>query len=129
MLELAIRDALLAHDPLMQALGNNPQRIDLVDVAMGTPAPYVTFNLMETQRAAGRPGLCNPASLGLLRSVVMFTPWAGDATTVHQLNTLVREALTASSMRAHFTGLSAWAREPETNLLTRGQNFAVEHTE
>lgn len=129
MLEQTLRDALHAHAPLMAVLGNNPQRLDLVDVAMGTPAPYLTFNLTETQRAAGRLGLCNPAALGLLRSVVLFTPWAGDIPAVHQINTLVRAALAASSIKAHFTGFGAWAREPETNLLTRGQLFAVEHTE
>ena len=129
MLETQLREALLAHAPLMAALGNRPGRVDLVDVAEGTPVPYVTFNVMSTERI-GRPSLCNPASLGLLRSVVLFTPWAPDVITVHQLNSLIRAALAASKLQQlMFEGLTQWAREPETNLLTRGQRFAVQHTE
>lgn len=129
MLETQLREALLAHAPLMAALGNRPGRVDLVDVAEGTPPPYITFNLMSTERI-GRANLCDPAALGLLRSVVLFTPWAGEAITVHQLNLLVRQALAASGQpNIVFESLTQWAREPETNLLTRGQRFAVQHTE
>ena len=136
MIELAIRSLLLAHAPLMALLGNQSARVDLVDVPQGTAAPYLTFNLTEASQA-GRGNLCDPAALGMLNQTLMLTPWAPTANQVHAINTAARAALLGGRRTVEgvaidgisFAGFRQWAREPETNLLTRGQLLTVRHNE
>lgn len=137
MIEQAILNTLRAHAPLLALLGNDPKRIDLLDVAQGTPAPYLTFNLTDGVQA-GRGNLCNPAVLGLLNEDLLITPWAQSAPEVQQIHTAARAALLAAQRRqgdgtliqsVTFKRFGPWGREPETNLLTRGQFFVVSHTE
>lgn len=136
MIELSIRSLMLAHAPLMSLLGNQSARVDLVDVPQGTLAPYLTFNLTDGTQA-GRGNLCDPTSLGLLNQTLMLTPWAPTANQVHAINTAARAALLSGRQTVggvvidsiNFAGFRQWAREPETNLLTRGQVFTVHHTE
>jgi len=139
MIETVIRDILRAHAPLLALVGGVPGRIDLVDVAEEVARPpYLTFNLTSGQQV-GRGNLCSPASLGLLNSELLVTPWAGEAPDVMAVNTAARAALLAAQRHQvggvvvvqsiTFSRFGAWAREPETNLLTRGQIFVVSHTE
>jgi hypothetical protein len=137
MIETAIRDLLRSNAPLMALLSNSANRVDLLDVGQNTPAPYLTFNADSTVQA-GRPNLCNPASLGLLRTELLITPWAKTAPEVAALNAAARAALVSAQPRTvagvtmqsiAFSQFGPWAREPETNLLTRGQVFLIAHTE
>lgn len=136
MIELAIRSLLLAHAPLMALLGNEAGRVDLVDVAQGTPDPYLTYTLADAA-PVGRGNLCQPTQLGLLSQTLMLTPWAKTANSVYAIHLAARVALLGGRRTVagvaidciSFAGFRAWAREPQTNLLTRGQLFAVVHTE
>jgi hypothetical protein len=126
MLENDIKTALRAHPGLMALLGNQPGRVDLVDVAQGTAVPYLTFNVIKSE-PLGRGNLCVSDQVGPLISEIFLTPWAPDAVTVDAINTQARAAL--APLKARFVGFRQWAREPQTNLLTRGQVLAVQHTE
>lgn len=136
MIELAILELLRAHAPLLALLGGDPKRIDLVDIPQGTDPPYLTFNLTEGNRV-GKGNLCNPAALGLLSQTLMLTPWAPTAPKVKAINDAAREALVggprsvagAVIQSISWAGYHQWAREPETNLLTRGQLLTIHHTE
>lgn len=136
MIEQAIRDLLISHAPLMALLSNQSKRVDLVDVAQDIKPPYLTFNLVEAS-AMGSGNLCDPAASRLLAQTLLITPWADEAPTVHAINSAAAAALiggrrTVGSYKIDsisFTGYRAWAREPQTNLLTRGLVLAVRHTE
>lgn len=138
MIELAILTLLRGSAPLLALVGNEPKRIDLVDIAEGLAVPpYLTFNV-ESAVQAGRPNLCNPATLGLLNAEVLVTPWADTAPPVKAVHDAVRAALLAAQrvtvegvqiQSTAFVRFGPWAREPETNLLTRGQVFLVSYTE
>lgn len=136
MIELAILELLRAYAPLLALLGSGPKSIDLVDVAQGTDAPYLTFNFTEGSRI-GKGNLCDPTAPCLMSQTLMLTPWAATAQKVQAINTAAMSALVGgprvvggvaiqSITRA---GYQQWAREPETNLLTRGQLLTVQHTE
>jgi len=135
-IEQAILTMLRSDTALMALLGNDPARVDLVDVAQGTTPPYLTFTLASGARM-GRGNLCDPTALGLLSQQLMVTPWAPTAPAVHAINVAARAALlcglqTVGTVRIDsitWQSYHTWAREPETNLLTRGQTFAVQHTE
>lgn len=127
MLVTDIRDVLLASSTLMAFLGSRTDAVDLVDVDMGVKAPYVTFNVMKTDPLR-KGNLCDPTALGPQLSEVMFTPWAPSAAMVEQLNDAVRVAVLGSVLKPTFAGFRQWAREPDTNLLTRGQVFTIQHT-
>jgi hypothetical protein len=137
MIESAIRSMLLAHAPLMALLGGQPGRVDLVDVAQTTAAPYLTYNILDGGIAGGRGSLCDPADLGLLTQNILLTPWAPTTGIVYSINQEARRALIGGRRTVEgvqidsiiFEGFRAWAREPETNLLTRGQLLRVVHTE
>lgn len=150
MIEQAVLTVLRAHEPLMELMGGDPRRIDLVDVAQGTEPPYLTFNFTEAARM-GRANLCDPTELGLLTQTMLLTPWAPTAPLVKAINDAARTALIggprmlsgAKIVNWHeyfvvpfvrvqsiqWSGYRQWAREPETNLLTRGQLLTVQHTE
>lgn len=138
MIELAILTLLRGSAPLLALVGNEPKRIDLVDIAEGLAVPpYLTFNVTSAV-PAGRPNLCNPAALGLLNAEVLVTPWADTVPPVKAMHDAVRAALLAAQRVAvdgvhiqstAFLRFGPWAREPETNLLTRGQVFLVSYTE
>lgn len=136
MIEQAILELLRGHAPLLALLGNNPKRIDMVDVAQGTDVPYLTFTLMDGTRI-GRGNLCDPVALGLLSESLMLTPWGRTAPEVKAINAAARAALVGGARQVAgatiqaitWTAYRQWAREPETNLLTRGQVLTVQHTE
>jgi hypothetical protein len=135
-IEQAILEILRAHAPLLALMGGDPKRIDLCDVAQGTEPPYLTFNFAEASRA-GRGSLCDPASLGLLMQALVLQPWAPTAPLVVAINTAARVALvggprsvaSAAIQSIGWAAFKQWAREPETNLLTRAQVLTVHHTE
>lgn len=136
MIEQAVLEILRAHAPLVALLGGDPKRIDLCDLAQGTAPPYLTFNLTDASRA-GRGNLCNPAALGLLMQTLVLQPWAPTAPLVVAISTAARVALVggprsvagAAIQSIAWTAFKQWAREPETNLLTRAQVLTVHHTE
>lgn len=137
MIEEHIATLLRAHAPLMALLGGRPGAVDLVDVAQDTRPPYLVFNMGDAQRV-GRGNLCSPAAVGLLTDQLIVMPWAPVAPMVKAINDAARTALLgvpAAALSAlgiqsiQFVGYRAWAREPDTNLLTRGQVFTVQHTE
>ena len=137
MIEEQIKQFLCNDAPLMALLGARPGAVDLVDVAMETKPPYLVFNLQDGQRM-GRPNLCNPAAIGLLSQQLLLMPWAPTAPMVKAINDAARAALLGIAAPAlaalqiqsiQFVGYRQWAREPDTNLLTRGQVFTVQHIE
>lgn len=136
MIEQAIKTLLVSDTALMALLGNDPARVDLLDLPQGTPYPSLTFTLAEGERA-GAGSLCDPSAMGLLAQQLLVNVWAPTATLVHQINTAARAALlsgpqtvgTVSIQSITWRSYQTWAREPETNLLTRGQVFTVHHTE
>ena len=136
MIEIAVRALLLAHAPLMALLGNQSARVDLMDVPQGTVPPYLTFNLTDAAQV-GQGRLCDPAALGLLSQTLMLTPWAATANEVHAIHAAARGALVGGRRTVEgvaidsivFAGYRAWGREPQTNLLTRGQLLTVRHHE
>jgi hypothetical protein len=75
--------------------------------------------------------------LGLLSEQLMLTPWASTVGEVSAIHAAARAALLggartvggAAIQSITWAGYRAWAREPETNLLTRGQVLTVLHTE
>ena len=136
MIEQAITQLLRAHAPLMTLLTNRAQAVDLVDVHPDTAAPYLVFNLGDGAQV-GRGNLCDPASLGLLTQQILITPWAKTAPEVKALNDAARAALLGGPRLVAgvqiqtivWTAYRPWAREPNTQLLTRGQVLTVHHTE
>lgn len=137
MIEESIAEILRGNSVLMTLLGQRSGAVDLVDVPMEIKAPYLVFNLFEGQRL-GRPNLCSPSSIGLLSQQLLLAPWAPTAPMVKAINDAARTALLALSaqqMSVHniqsiqFLGYRQWAREPDTNLLTRGQLLVVQHNE
>lgn len=136
MIEQTIRAILIAHAPLMALLSNREQNIDLVDVAQDVNAPYLTFNLTDGV-AMGAGNLCNPVAKQLLSQTLLITPWAASAPAVQAMSDEARAALvggarTVGSYKIDsilFEGYRAWAREPQTNLLTRGLLLTVRHQE
>jgi hypothetical protein len=136
LIEQVVLEMLRAHAPLLALLGGDPSRIDLCDVAQGTAPPYLTFNFTEASRV-GRGNLCDPAALGLLSQTLALQPWAPTAPLVKAINDAARAALVggprtvvgAAVQSIAWAGYRQWAREPETNLLTRAQVLTVHHTE
>jgi len=137
MIEEAIKTTLRNNLALMTLLGvGRNGAVDLLDVAQDTRAPYLTFNMGDGQRM-GRGNLCNTGELGLLAQQILIMPWAETAPEVKAINDAARAALLASlastagaSVQSiQWTGYRPWAREPGTNLLTRGQVFTVQHIE
>lgn len=136
MIEEAITETLRGNLALMTLLGvGRNGAVDLVDVAQDTRPPYLTFNMGDGARV-GLGNLCDPAALGLLTQQILVMPWAPTATEVKAINDAARAALLAGLKAAdptiqtiQWTGYRPWAREPGTNLLTRGQVFTVQHTE
>lgn len=137
MIEESIAETLRGNSALMALLGQRPGAVDLVDVPMEIKAPYLVFNLFEGQRM-GRPNLCSPAAIGLLSQQLLLAPWAPTAPMVKAINDAARTALLGLSSQQlaalniqsiQFLGYRQWAREPDTNLLTRGQLLMVQHTE
>lgn len=137
MLEEHIAEILRGNAALSELLGNRSGAIDLVDVPMEIKAPYLVFNLGDGQRL-GRPNLCSPGAIGLLSQQLLLMPWAPTAPLVKAINDAARTALLSASAAAlaawdiqsiQFVGYRQWAREPDTNLLTRGQLLTVQHNE
>lgn len=139
MIETVIRDLLRGNAPLLALVGGVPGRIDLLDIAeQQAKPPYLTFNIPTTQQA-GRGNLCDPSRLGLLQSELLITPWAETAPEVMAVHSAARAVLLGAQrlqaagkeviQSATFVRFGEWAREPETNLLTRGQIFLVTHPE
>ena len=136
MIELAILATLRADATLMALLGGRIGAVDLVDVAQDTNPPYITFTVGDGQRL-GRGNLCAPGALGLLSEQILINPWAPTAPEVKAINDAARAALLSGLAGAvgvdvqsiQWTAYRQWAREPGTNLLTRGQVFTVQHNE
>lgn len=136
MIEQAITQLLRAHAPLMTLLASRAQAVDLVDVHQDVAAPYLVFNLGDGTRM-GRGNLCEPAALGALEQQILITPWAATAPEVHALNEAARAALLGGARTVagvaiqsiRWTAYRPWARNPESQLLTRGQILTVQHTE
>lgn len=136
MIEEAIAQLLRAHAPLMTLLTNRAGAVDLVDVHQTIDAPYLTFNLGDGAQM-GSGNLCDPAALGKLSQQILLTPWAQTAPQVHAINEAARAALLGGSRVVAgvqitaivWTAYRPWARNPDTQLLTRGQVLTVQHTE
>ena len=136
MIEIAITTILRGHAPLMTLLGNRARAVDLVDVAQKVDAPYLVFNLGDGQRI-GRGDLCDPTKLGLLSQQILLMPWAPTAGEVKAIGDAARAALLSGPrvvggvqiQSIQWTAYRPWAREPDTNLLTRGQVLTVQYIE
>lgn len=136
MIELAILSLLRAHAPLMTLLGGRVGAVDLVDVAQDVDPPYLAFNLGDGSQIT-RGNLCQSSQLGLLSQQILLMPWAATAGAVQAMNVAARTALVGGARQVEgvqiqsiqFTAYRAWAREGNTNLLTRGQVLTVQHIE
>ena len=136
MIELAILELLRAHAPLMTLLSARALAVDMVDVHQDVAPPYLVFNMGDGQRL-GRGNLCDPADLGALSQQILLMPWARTAPEVQAINAAARAALLGgarvvagvSVQSIQWTAYRPWAREPSTELLTRGQVLTVQHTE
>lgn len=137
MIEQAVSQLLRAHAPLMTLLGNRANAVDLVDVHQDVADPYLVFNLGDASALNSRGNLCNPAALGPLSQQILLTPWAQTATQVQAINEAARDALLGGARTVAgvaiiyiaWTAYRPWARNPDTQLLTRGQILTVQHTE
>jgi hypothetical protein len=136
MIEQAILQLLRAHAPLMTLLGGRSVAVDLVDVHQDVNPPYLVFNMGDGQRM-GRGNLCDPTSLGALSQQILLTPWAKTAPEVQAINAAASAALLGGRrlvagvqiQSIQWTAYRAWAREPATQLLTRGLVLTVQHDE
>lgn len=135
MIEQSIMTILRSSAPLMALLGvGRNTAVDLVDVEQDTRPPYLTFTMGDGQRV-GRGRLCDPGALGLLSQQILLNPWAPTSAAVKAINDAARAALLAGLeavpgvQSVQWLAYRPWAREPGTNLLTRGQVFTVQHTE